>query len=299
MNKNKEHWYFLMQGEYESQGAFTSFYAYGNHLGEALANAIESAAKINLNNCNLIEANRLDLFEDFKLPENTEQLSDQVHYQTGLSLYDFEEQEDFISPVGVVKSTEDGKYDADLIKEQFAAYSKDENGIFSLVLTASKKKLKKVFLQSANLLPEINGLGIYLLNHWDEEEETEIWSRLSENTKEEILAFIAGDDLNLLQNGFIDIVLYCQEGRTNLVLDEHKQIQLSTSSEEIFNSFGQGIINMGFEQTNDFYTLEYGYYHWHYRSGGSLDKNQFRAFLQKNHFSLEEKIKKEEAPATE
>ena len=117
-----------------------------------------------------------------------------------------------------------------------------------------------------------------------------MWINRYKNEKNEILDFIKTHEPDLIQNGFIDIVLNCQEGNTNLILDEHKQIRLTTLSEFIFNEFGKSLIDLGYEQTRDFYSLEYGYYHWHFRPAKSLDKGGFRKFLQRNKFEILEHI---------
>jgi len=284
----QENWYFLIQGKYDNKGAIVNFYSTGDHLGDALNNVYECADKINISNCELLEASRLDFIEDFELPENTEKITEKVKYQNSLSLYEFEDEENFISPIGIVKSTEDGEYEFDLIKEQFVAYTKNENDIYSFTMTISKEKLETIFFKCVEFIPDINSICINLLDHWEEESRNELWINTFKN-KKEILIFIKENELNLIQNGFIDIVFCCKKGETNLVLDEHKQICLTTKSEDIFNEFGKQIMNLGFQQTKELYSLENGYYHWHYRPSISLDKNQFRQFLSRNKFELKEK----------
>ena len=75
-------------------------------------------------------------------------------------------------------------------------------------------------------------------------------------------------------------------GQTNLTLDEHKKIQLHTKEEDLFNDFGKKIMNLGFEQTKDFYNLEFGYHHWHYRPFDSLDRDNFIELLRREKFEL-------------
>ncbi len=45
-------------------------------------------------------------------------------------------------------------------------------------------------------------------------------------------------------------------------------------------------MNLGFEQTNDFYNLEFGYHHWHYRPVDSMDRNDFIKHLRQESFEL-------------
>ena len=291
MNKD-EYWYLLIQGEYDKKGAFVNFYSHGEHLGDALNNTKNAALEIGLVNCELVEANHLDLLEDFELPEETVKLSNKVIYKNGFSTYelDNENDESFISPIGIVKSTEDGEIDFDEIKEQFEASGKDEDGVYSFCLSISKNNLEKVFFDSINFLPNINSIWIYIMDHWEFEKETELWINKDLTDKEDIVNFVKNNKKNLIHNGYLDLVMHCIEGETNLMIDEHKQIRLTTKNVDIFNKFGKEIMNLGFNQTRDYKSLENGFYHWHYRSNESLNKNKFREFLKINNFELIEKF---------
>jgi len=75
-------------------------------------------------------------------------------------------------------------------------------------------------------------------------------------------------------------------GETNLTLDNHKKIQLHTKDEELFNDFGKKVMELGFEQTREFYNLEFGYHHWHYRPADSLNREDFKQLLKSKNFEL-------------
>ena len=79
-------------------------------------------------------------------------------------------------------------------------------------------------------------------------------------------------------------MIHSKKGETNLTLDEHKKIQLHTKDESVFNEFIGKIIEMGFEQTREYYNIEFGYYHWHYRTDKSLNRNEFKKMLSTKNF---------------
>ena len=58
-----------------------------------------------------------------------------------------------------------------------------------------------------------------------------------------------------------------------------KKIQLHTKDETVFQNFIENVIDLRFEQTRDYYSIEYGYHHWHYRTDESLDKSKFQELL--------------------
>lgn len=119
---------------------------------------------------------------------------------------------------------------------------------------------------------------MYLRDHWDNTE-TELWAGTEISDKTSVMKFLKINKESTLNNGFIDIVIHSIKGETNLTLNEHKKIQLHTKDETVFQNFIEKVIDLGFEQTRDYYNIEYGYHHWHYRTDESLNKIQFQELL--------------------
>lgn len=63
---------------------------------------------------------------------------------------------------------------------------------------------------------------------------------------------------------------YSLKVEKNLTLDDQKKIQLHTKEEGIFQHFIEQVMELGYEQTRDFYSLAWGFHHWHYRTADSL-----------------------------
>lgn len=285
---NEQFWYFLVHGFInEKQAAYTGFYAYGNHLGEAFEKVNQNKEKAELLTCELIEASRLDILEKFKLPRKAKEIAPGLFYKSGLSIYNVsDDDENFISPVGIVKASEDGEYEMEMIKEQFVAYSKDENGIYSFTMTIENKNLERVFLKSLEFIPSVEAVSFFIESEWENETETELWINKSLSTKNEIVEFLKENLENTIKNGFVSTVIYSSEGESNLVVDSHKHLKLTTKSEKVFNDFGKQIMELGYKQTKDFYTLEFGYHHWHYRPFNSLSKTEFKKYLVQKGFDI-------------
>ena len=113
-----------------------------------------------------------------------------------------------------------------------------------------------------------------------------MWIAKHFNNKEIIIGFLQEQRKNTLENGYLDIVIYSLKGQTNLTLNGHKKIQLKTQDEEVFKGFIGNIIDLGYEQTKDFYNLEFGYHHFHYRLVDSLTRTEFKQLLEDNEFEL-------------
>ena len=284
---NKELWYFLINGQADhSTGLYGNFYAYGDHLGDALNNTFNAAKQERFGNPNLIEASKLENFAVIEDQKDLLQLSSSVHMRRSTHSFPFDDPDkEFYPPVGIVKATGEDEYDYDLISENFVAYGKDENGIFELELNVGKAKLGEIFLKTIDFLQAIDGFWIYIQSHWDDDK-TELWVAKHFVEKKLITDFLNQQESNTLENGHIKIVVHSLNGATNLTLDDHKKIQLHTKDEDVFKGYIEQLISLGYEQTKEFYNLQYGFYHWHYRTSNSLKRPEFKEMLKQYEFVL-------------
>lgn len=289
MTKN-ELWYLLIDGQQDAQtGIVGNFYAYGNHLGDALDKTIKSSIEYKFANHNLTEASLLDNFDVIENNNELVKIADNVYMRPTTYTFPFDDPDkEFIPPIGIVKSVFEGEFEYDLIKENFVAYGADENGIFEFELVLTKQNLIDTFIKTIEFLPTIDGFWIYLKNYW-ESDFTELWVAKHFTDKQTIIDFLKTQKKNTLENGYLDIVVHSLTGETNLTLDDHKKIQLHTKDEGVFNDLIGNIVELGYEQTRDFYNLEFGYHHFHYRPVDSLTRTEFKHMLTDNKFELIDK----------
>jgi hypothetical protein len=282
-----ELWYLMIDGEKDAEtGVFGNFYAYGSHLGDALDKAVNASVEYGFAKYNLTEASLLNSFEEIGDNEELVEIADDVYMRPTMFSFSLSDPDkSFIPPTGIVKSVFDGEYDYDLIKEKFVAYNADENGIFKFELVLEKKNLLETFINSIDVLTIVDGFCIYIKDYWGNEL-IELWIAKNFVEKDTIAGFLKKQEKNTIQNGYLDIVIYSLKGQTNLILDDHKKIQLQTQDEEVFKSFVGSIIALGYEQTKDFYNLEFGYHHFHYRLANSLPRTEFKQMLEDNKFEL-------------
>ncbi len=286
----KELWYLLIDGQQDAEtGVFGNFYAYGSHLGDALDKTIKASNEYNFVKHNLTEALLLASFDIIENNEELVKIATDVFMRSTTYTFPIDHPDKvFNPPIGIVKSVYEGEYEYDLIKENFVAYGADENGVFELELVLSKQNLIDTFLKTIEFLPTIEGFWIYLKNYW-ESDLTELWVAKHFTDKHMVIDFLKTQKNNTLENGYLDIVVHSQTGDTNLTLDDHKKIQLHTKEEGVFNDFIGNIIKLGYEQTRDFYNLEFGYHHFHYRLVDSLTRTEFKQMLTDNKFELIDK----------
>lgn len=291
MTKN-ELWYLLIDGQKDSKtGIVGNFYAYGNHLGDALDKTIKASIDYKFTNHNLTEASLLANFDVIENNKELVKIADNVYMRPTTYTFPFDDlDKEFIPPIGIVKSVFEGEYEYDLIKKNFVAYGADEDGVFEFELVLTKENLIDTFIKTIEFLPTIDGFWIYLKSYW-ESDLIELWVARHFTDRHTVINFIKTQKKNTLENGYLDIVVHSLTGETNLTLDDHKKIQFHTKDEGVFNNFIENIIELGYEQTRDFYNLEFGYHHFHYRLVDSLTRTEFKKMLTDNKFELIDKWK--------
>ncbi len=279
-----ELWYFLIMGEQDNEtGLFGNFYSYGLNLGDALKNTFDASFD-DFNNPNLMEAKLLDNFEIIEKKDELIQKTNLVYMRQRLHSFPINDSEkEFIPPIGIVKDIEDGEFEYELIKENFVAYQKNENEIYELELVVGKEKLIEVFLKTIEFLPSIDGFWIYIKEFWEEKNE-ELWVAKHFTDKQIVISFLNSQRISTLDNGYLELVVHSLIGETNLTLDEHKKIHLYTKEEKLFRYFFKHLFDLGYEQTEELYSLEFGFRHWHYRPADSMSRAEFMLMLAHNKF---------------
>ena len=290
MTKN-ELWYLLIDGQQDAEtGVVGNFYAYGEHLGDALEKTIKASVDYKfITNHNLTEVSLLDSFDVIGDNKELVEIADNVYMRPTTYTFPIDDPDkEFIPPIGIVKSVFEGEYEYDLIKQNFVAYGADENGIFEFELVLTKENLIDTFIKTIDFLPTIDGFWIYIKNYW-ENDMTELWVAKHFTDKQTVIDFLKTQRKNTLENGYLDIVVHSLIGETNLTLDDHKKIQFHTKDEGVFNDFIGNIIELGYEQTRDLYNLEFGYHHFLYRLVDSLTRTEFKHMLTDNKFEMIDK----------
>ena len=281
MSTQNQYWYFLIGGQYEQDnGLVTNFYASGQHCGEALENALQAAIhEMGISAPEATEAARLDTLADFEEPANLIKVTDNVQFGPNTYSYPLDSPEkSFIPPTCIIKAAEDDELDYELIKEGFIGYKSEGSDVYEFELVVEKSRLIDTFLQAIHFIPAADQLEITIQGHW-KNQASELWVANLAQTQLDVAALLLENQPSILENGFVECALYSTKGETRLLLDEHKKIRHSTTDEAIFSHFRQQILALGFEQTTELYSLEDGFYHWHYRPANSLDAPDFRVLL--------------------
>ena len=257
------------------------FWTSATHPGEAIEKVLRACASVGIKNA---IASELDDFDFKSLPAST--IYDKkldVFYSKGRTYFPTEKT--FTAPFGIIKSFSNGKYDYDLIREGFYE-GKSRGGIYEIEVVVERDRLFNAFVQLVKRLPSIKVFWIKIAEDWEDASREEIWTNEKLNTVELIADFLKARWRDTVANGHVALTVYSSAGQTNLLIDTHKTLKILTKSATIQRKMSAGLRRLGFEQLSKFHSLEYGYYHWHYRPAGSRSRTRLIAALKRDGFTF-------------
>lgn len=288
----EQFWHFMIDGRLDDQtGVLSNFFVYGPHCGAALHQALQAAAGQDVTGAYAVEASRLDTLEDYELPDDALELAPGVlmlpaRYTYPLSV----DAPGFVPPTGIIRAGDgaeaEEEFEYELIRECFVAYAANEEGFYRFELVVEQPRLSATFLHALRLLPAISGFWLQVQGHWHDGS-TELWLNQQLTSPDAIEEFLRTYRASTLENGFVDCIVSADPGDTSLTLDEHKTIRLQTQDEDVFVAFLRGIEQLGFARnTDELYSLEVGYHHYHYRPHDALNRADLIALLTRQGFEL-------------
>jgi len=257
------------------------FWTSANHPGQAIQKVLRACVGLGIKNA---FASELDSFEFKSLPRNV--VYDRnldVHYSQARNYFPTEKT--FMAPSGIIKSFQNGKFDYDRIREGFSQ-GRTEAGIYEVEVVVENQRLFSTFVQLIKRLPSIKVFWIKLAADWEDLGREEFWANEKLNTVELIADFLKSRWKDTVANGHVALTTYSSVGETNLLIDTHKTLKVLTKSVTIQRKMSAGLRKLGFEQLSKFHSLEYGYYHWHYRPARSKSRTRLIAALKRDGFRL-------------
>ena len=260
---------------------FQTFWTYTKHPGEAIEKVLRACERLGINSA---FANELDV-SDFKL------LPDKVVHDKKLDVYYvpgrtfFPTEKTFRAPFGIIKSFENGKYDYDLIREGFCQETTSA-GVYEVEVVVEEEKLFSTFIQLVDRLPSIRVFWIKLAADWEDVGREEFWTNEKLNTVLRIEQFLRSWFNDTVANGHVAVTVYSSVGETNLLIDTHKTLKVLTKSATIQRRMAASLRRMQFQELSKFHSLEYYYYHWHYRPARSKSRGRLVAALKADGFEL-------------
>lgn len=193
----------------------------------------------------------------------------------------------FQLPYGVVLSGNKGDFEPELISEGFTKYT-DDNGTEHLDVVVDRTRLLDTYFKILENLKSIRVFWIKVAKDWENSEVAEFYANKEFNNLYKIKKIISDNLNDIFLNGHVSIAVYSSDSATNICIDEHKKIQISTESNEFIKMSSKYIQNIGFKyyEYDEFHSVDHGYYHWHYRPSNSDNRSDLIKYLKDNSFFL-------------
>lgn len=260
---------------------FQVFWSPATHAGEAIEAVLSVCDRLGITNPIARELDYVDFGSSFD--EAVRDTQSNVRYDQNRFYFPFEKS--FAAPPGIIESGEKGPHDYELIREGFRL-RQTEADIYEVEAAIERDKLLETFIELTKRLPSIRVFWIKLAADWEDRGREEFWTNENLNTSEAITNFLTSHSSDTVANGYVALTVYSEVGQTNLSIDTHKTIKVLTKSAEIQRDMSDQLQKLGFEQLSEFHSLEYEYYHWHYRPTKSRSRIELIEVLQRNAFTL-------------
>lgn len=263
------------------QDSFVQVYwAWADHLGEAIERVLRACDRMGISNAVAREA---DPYDFTTLPKHVIH-DDKLGVFFGESRYYFPAEGSFTYPVGIIKSCRDGEFGDELIREGFSLSERDD-GLYEVEAILERDRLFDTFVELVRRLPSIRVFWVKLSADWEGESHEEFWVNESLNTAGLIAGYLAAHAKDTINNGHVALTAYSHVGQTNLSMDSHKTVKVLTRSKRVRGSMASALRRLGFEEAVELHSLEYGYYHWHYRPARSKSRARLVTALKRAGFS--------------
>ena len=259
-----------------------NFWAHGDHIGEAIETVLSACSELQIQNAIASEA---DCVNSGLLPDGV--IHDKeldVFYQRGRIFFPTEEW--FIAPFGIIKSGKNGELDYELIREGFSQTKRDDDEIYQIDAVVQRDKLFDTFIELVKRLPSIKVFWIRFAPDWEDQNREEFWTNETLNSVELIERYLKSHWNDTVTNGYVALTAYSTVGQTNLSIDTHKIIRVLGKSSKIQSKMAAAFRKLGYQELLEFYSLESGYYHWHYRATRSKSRTELIAALKDDGFTL-------------
>ncbi len=276
---NKTFFTILIESVGPEQSFIQVFWVWSKHPGEGIEKVLRACARMGIQNALASEADVYDF----------DSLRDHIVFDEKLDVYldetrhYFPTGNTFAPPFGILKSCRDSELDYDLIREGFSR-SKCEDGIYEVEAVIGKDKLFNTFIELVKRLSSIKVFWLKIASDWEEKGREEFWTNDYLNTPERITDYLTIHANDTILNGHVALTAYCGVGQTNLLVDTHKVIKILTKSAKMQSKMVTGLKRLGFEETSELHSLEYGYYHWHFRPSRSKSRARLVAALKRDGF---------------
>lgn len=163
-------------------------------------------------------------------------------------------------------------------------------------------KLVDLYLGLLERLPSADNLEVRVLDHFDSGEHTAVWLTSRVDGKR-IMSFLDDHDVELLENGHVELSIYVRAKKATLRLTEHKTVVWLSDGDELRGDVTRWMTELGLSPLpGDSFTTVAAGAHEHYRAAKSRDRAKLEEYLFRQRLRRVDKVvapRKEDVPAAE
>jgi hypothetical protein len=276
----------LIESEETKEESFVQvLWTWANSIGDAISDITSYAINAGIKNPLVRE---IDPYDFESLPDEVNETNTTGVFTSGVRYY-YPATPCLKIPKGVIESALEGDFDTEELHKGFIAYTSDDD-FYCIDTVLYGDELKESFIQLCSVLPEIRVSWVEISHEWDNEGKTQLFANEDLNSATKIDKFLSSNKLNILQNGFLKFTVYCNEGASNLLIDDHKQICLMSRSQNIQRIILDKLTDLGINESDSLKSISRGFHHWHYNPKDSFNRKELISYLKSNGFSLWKEI---------
>ncbi len=283
-------YYVYIEGQFkeDNEGCIATYWYKNDSLAKAIRYAVEDAKS----RLGLTES-RVDsvLFdENEELPEDTILTeTENLLIFTELHIWEFSpDDHDFVFPVGIVPANIKGPFELEEIKEGY--FKENTEDQFSINVVIDGRNFHEKVIKIFNTLPSKDGFEIDIKNHWNNKDISEIWLADPTFKNDKILSYIFNNQDGLINNGGIEIAIYCRKEKATLRITDHKIVNFYAGDMTLIDTFEENLQKLGLSKLKKKRMLSRKYHHYHYCPLESLSADSFKQQLESDNFKKVDEV---------
>lgn len=149
-------------------------------------------------------------------------------------------------------------------------------------------KLVDTFLGVLERLPSADNLEIKVLDHYDNADHTAVWLTSRVDGKK-IMSFLDDNDVELIENGHVEMSIYVRAKKATLRLTEHKTVVWLSDGDELRGDVARWMTELGLAPIDPMVTVTAGA-HVHYRAAKTRDRAKLEDYLYRQRLRRVDKV---------
>jgi hypothetical protein len=270
----------LIEWSDSSRGYVQVFWAWADHIGEAIAKMLACAQRRGI-----VQpvAGQLDPYHFDTLPASTSTDDEGVTYAAD-HIHSFPPEQEYQLPTGVIASCREGDYDITDIQTGFTK-REAADGLVDIRAVVKADNLLPVYAALISTLDTIRVFWIEFQADWEADNLKAMYVNEMLDEVPKISRFLQSYHRDTVEHGHITLTTYAEQGATNISITDHKIIRVLSYDQPQVEACIQALQTHQLAYQDPLITVEQGIYHWHYRPPLGLDRQGMIDWLSEEGFT--------------